>query len=68
MDEQNSREELEKLLKQMFESGQLNPEELAKVAGAGMSPQLMGQLFEQVRAMMSDSTGPVNWELATKTA
>ncbi|QKJ25527.1 zinc-dependent metalloprotease [Aquiluna borgnonia] len=52
----------------MFESGQLNPEELAKVAGASMSPQLMGQLFEQVRAMMSDSTGPVNWELATKTA
>lgn len=68
MDENRDREELEKLLKRMFESGALNPEELSKVAGAGLNPKLLGQLFGQVQAMMSDSDGPVNWELATKTA
>jgi len=68
VDENRDREELEKLLKRMFESGALNPEELSKVAGAGLNPKLLGQLFGQVQAMMSDSDGPVNWELATKTA
>lgn len=68
MDENRDREELEKLLKRMFESGSLNPEELAKIAGAGFDPKVMAQLFGQVQAMMSDSEGPVNWELATKTA
>lgn len=68
MDENRDKEELEKLLRRMFESGELNPEELSKVAGAGINPKLLGQLFGQVQAMMSDSDGPVNWELATKTA
>ena len=68
MDENRDKEELERLLKRMFESGGLNPEELSKVAGAGLNPKLLGQLFSQVQAMMSDSDGPVNWELATKTA
>ena len=68
MDENRDKEELEKLLKRMFESGELNPEELSKVAGAGINPKLLGQLFGQVQAMMSNSDGPVNWELATKTA
>ena len=68
MDENRDKEELEKLLKRMFESGELNPEELSKVAGAGINPQLLSQLFGQVQAMMSDSDGPVNWELATKSA
>lgn len=68
MDENRDKEELEKLLKRMFESGALNPEELSKVAGAGLNPKLLSQLFGQVQAMMSDSEGPVNWELATKTA
>ena len=68
MDENRDKEELEKLLKRMFESGALNPEELSKVAGAGLNPKLLGQLFGQVQAMMSDSDGPVNWDLATKTA
>ncbi len=68
MDENRDKEELEKLLKRMFESGGLSPEELSKVAGAGLNPKLLGQLFGQVQAMMSESDGPVNWELATKTA
>jgi putative hydrolase len=68
VDENRDREELEKLLKRMFESGALNPEELSKVAGAGLNPKLLSQLFGQVQSMMSDSDGPVNWDLATKTA
>ena len=68
MEEDRNREELEALLKRMFETGQLDPQELAKIAGVGLDPSVLGQMFEQVKAMMSDSSGPVNWELATKTA
>ena len=68
MDENRDREELEKLLKRMFESGGLSADELSKVAGAGLNPKLLGQLFSQVQAMMTNSDGPVNWDLATKTA
>jgi putative hydrolase len=68
VDENRDREELEKLLRRMFESGNLNPEELSKVAGAGLDPKLLSQLFGQVQAMMTNSDGPVNWELASKTA
>lgn len=68
MDEERDREELEALLKRMFESGNLNPEELAKVAGIGIDPKQLHQVFDQVKAMMGESSGPVNWELASKTA
>lgn len=68
MDENRDREELEKLLKRMFESGGLSADELSKIAGAGLNPKLLGQLFSQVQAMMTNSDGPVNWDLATKTA
>lgn len=68
MEEDRNREELEALLKRMFETGQLDPQELAKIAGVGLDPSVLGQMFEQVKAMMSDSSGPVNWDLATKTA
>lgn len=68
MEENRDKEELEKLLRRMFESGSLNPEELSKVAGAGLDPKVLSQLFSQVQAMMADSEGPVNWDLASKTA
>jgi putative hydrolase len=68
LEEDRNREELEALLKRMFETGQLDPQELAKIAGVGLDPSVLGQMFEQVKAMMSDSSGPVNWDLATKTA
>lgn len=68
MEENRDKEELEKLLRRMFESGSLNPEELSKVAGAGLDPKVLSQLFSQVQAMMTDSEGPVNWDLASKTA
>jgi putative hydrolase len=68
LEENRDKEELEKLLRRMFESGSLNPEELSKVAGAGLDPKVLSQLFSQVQAMMTDSEGPVNWDLASKTA
>lgn len=68
MEENRDKEELEKLLRRMFESGSVNPEELSKVAGAGLDPKVLSQLFSQVQAMMTDSEGPVNWDLASKTA
>lgn len=68
LEENRDKEELEKLLRRMFESGSLNQEELSKVIGAGFDPKILSQLFSQVQAMMTDSEGPVNWELANKTA
>ena len=68
MEDNRDKEELEKLLRRMFESGSLNQEELSKVIGAGFDPKMLSQLFSQVQAMMTNSEGPVNWELATKTA
>ncbi len=68
LEDNRDKEELEKLLRRMFESGSLNQEELSKVIGAGFDPKMLSQLFSQVQAMMTDSEGPVNWELATKTA
>jgi putative hydrolase len=68
LEENRDKEELEKLLRRMFESGSVNPEELSKVAGAGLDPKVLSQLFSQVQAMMTDSEGPVNWDLASKTA
>jgi uncharacterized protein (DUF2342 family) len=68
LEDNRDKEELEKLLRRMFESGSLNQEELSKVIGAGFDPKMLSQLFSQVQAMMTNSEGPVNWELATKTA
>jgi putative hydrolase len=43
-----------------------DPTEIAKAAGLPSDPNLLRQMFEQVQAMMSASSGegPVNWQLA----
>ena len=66
MEDQPSREELERLIRKMMETGELNPEELAKVAGFSANPEMLQELFGQVAAMTASSPAgePVNWKLA----
>ena len=51
----SGREELEEMVRKMLSSGQIDPEALSKVAGLGANPAMMGQMFSQLRNLMSDS-------------
>ena len=64
MEEQPNREELERLIRKMMESGQLDPEDLAKIAGFSADPSMLSDLFGQVSAMTGEAGEPVNWKLA----
>jgi len=66
LDDQPSREELERLIRKMMETGQLNPDELAKVAGFSADPAMLQELFGKVSEMASnfETSEPVNWKLA----
>ena len=64
MEEQPNREELERLIRKMMESGQLDPEDLAKIAGFSADPSMLSDLFGQVSAMTGVAGEPVNWKLA----
>ncbi len=64
----SSREELEELVKRMLSSGQIDPEAISKIAGLGANPAMMGQMFSQLRNLMSDSDGPINWKMAENQA
>ena len=64
MEDQPNREELERLIRKMMESGQLNPEDLAKIAGFSADPSMLSDLFGQVSAMTGEAGEPVKWKLA----
>ena len=64
MEEQPNREELERLIRKMMESGQLDPEDLAKIAGFSADPSMLSELFGQISAMTGETGEPVNWKLA----
>jgi putative hydrolase len=68
LEEQPNREELERLIRKMMESGQLDPEDLAKIAGFSADPSMLSDLFGQVSAMTGESGEPVNWKLALNQA
>ena len=68
MTNQPDREEFEEFLKQLFESGQIDPEQLSKMAGIGANPADLAKAFSQMQSMMNDSDDPVNWEMATNKA
>jgi len=64
VEDQPNREELERLIRKMMESGQLDPEVLAKIAGFSANPSMLSELFGQVSAMTGETGEPVNWKLA----
>jgi putative hydrolase len=67
VDENQSRDELEKLLRQMF-GDQGTEEQIAKIAGLWQNPGSLSQMFSQAQAMFSASEEPVNWKLASNQA
>jgi putative hydrolase len=66
--DQPDSEEFEEFLKKLFESGQIDPEQLSKMAGIGTNPIDLAKAFGQMQSMMSNSEDPVNWEMATNKA
>jgi putative hydrolase len=52
----------------MLSSGQIDPEAMSKLAGMGQNPQMMAQLFSQVRNLMGDGSGSIDWKMAQKQA
>lgn len=66
--DRSGREELEEMVRKMLSSGQIDPEALSKIAGLGANPAMMGQMFSQLRNLMSDSEGPINWKMAENQA
>jgi putative hydrolase len=68
LEEQPNREELERLIRKMMESGQLDPQDLAKIAGFSADPSMLSDLFGQVSGMTGEPGEPVNWKLALNQA
>lgn len=66
--EEPSKKEFEEFLNQLFKSGQIDPEQLSKIAGIGGTPANLAEAFGQMQAMMGTSKDPVNWEMATSKA
>jgi putative hydrolase len=56
--------ELERLIRQLIESGQIDPKALEQVAGLMNNPELVTQLFSNMQTMFSSGSESVNWELA----
>lgn len=56
--------ELERLIRELIESGQIDPKALEQVAGLMNNPGLVSQLFSNMQNMFSSSSESVNWELA----
>ncbi len=68
MSEEENKDELEEMIQRMLSSGQIDPEAMSKLAGMGQNPQLMAQLFSQVRNLMGDGSGSIDWKMAQKQA
>jgi putative hydrolase len=51
----------------MLASGQIDPDEMSKLAGLAANPALMQSLFNQAKSMMEPSES-VNWEMAKQQA
>jgi putative hydrolase len=56
--------ELERLIRQLIESGQLDPKALEGLSGLIENPGLLSGMFANLQNMFSASSGSVNWELA----
>lgn len=67
MNENQGREELEKLLRQLL-GDSVTGEDLAKIAGLGQGQIPLGQLISQFKMMLSGSNESVNWQLASQQA
>lgn len=67
MEDNQGKDDLEKLLRQML-GGAGSEEEIARIAGLLQNPGAVSQIFSQAQAMFSTSDEPVNWRLASDQA
>lgn len=56
--------ELERLIQQLIQSGQLDPKAIEQISGLMNNPGMLSQLFSNMQAMFSSSSESVNWDLA----
>jgi putative hydrolase len=61
------REEFERFLRELFESGEVDAEQLSMAAGMPIDPAQIAQLMQQFQAAASTS-GAVNWQYAEQQA
>lgn len=67
MDENQGKDDLEKLLRQLLgDAG--TEEEIARIAGLWQNPAGLSQIFSNAGAMFSTTDEPVNWKLASDQA
>lgn len=62
------REDFERFMKQFLESGNLDPQELAKVAGLGIDPSQIAAIMSALTSAMTTSNEGINWDLAKSQA
>lgn len=67
MDENQGREELEKLLRKLL-GDSVTQEDLAKIAGLGQNGLPVGHLIAQFKSMFTSGGDSINWEMASQQA
>ncbi|BDQ00028.1 zinc-dependent metalloprotease [Aquiluna sp. KACHI24] len=68
MNEQPDPNELERLIREMMQSGKIDPAMLEKVSGLISSPGLLQNLMSNFQTMFSGNSDAVNWDLALSQA
>jgi putative hydrolase len=56
--------DLERLIRQLIESGQIDPKAMEQISGLVNNPGMLTSMFSNLQSMFSQSAGSVNWELA----
>lgn len=62
--ENSGPEDFERFMRQFLESGNLDPSELAKVAGLGIDPAQISAIMSALTSAFTSSANGVNWDLA----
>lgn len=56
--------DLERLIRELIESGQIDPKAVEQIAGLMKNPGMLSSMFSNLQSMFSQSGESVNWELA----
>lgn len=68
MTQQPDPNELERLIREMMQSGKIDPEMLEKIGGLMSNPGMLQSLMSNFQTMFSGSADAVNWDLAQSQA
>ena len=64
MQEKPDPNDLERLIRQLIESGQIDPKAMEQISGLMSNPGMLASMFSNLQSMFSSSTDSVNWDLA----